>query len=293
MIWGDWGADKDTKAQKAVATGMARYARALASPPLCQFLLGDNFYGSFKGGVHSPRFRSQFEDMYPAEVFPGPCHIVLGNHDYDDAPGTKLVAELQYSRSHPGTRWSLPANWYAFDLPDPAGRPLARCIVLDSNYKNRLVSMSADERARQLDWFKQELDPPRTAPWLIVMAHHPLYSQGTHGDSKSLIADWDPLLRRHGVHLFLAGHDHDLQHLEFKDHPTSFVISGGGGARARSNEMDKAPKGRGPYARAIYGFSHLQINRERLVLHHLDANGKRLHAFTKFPDTRFQVLAQA
>jgi tartrate-resistant acid phosphatase type 5 len=32
------------------------------------------------------------------------------------------------------------------------------------------------------------------------------------------------------VDLYLSGRDHDLQHLEFKGHPTSFVISGRGGA---------------------------------------------------------------
>jgi hypothetical protein len=31
-----------------------------------------------------------------------------------------------------------------------------------------------------------------------------------------LIAQWDSLLRRHNVDLYLSGHDHDLQHLEFK-----------------------------------------------------------------------------
>jgi tartrate-resistant acid phosphatase type 5 len=294
MIWGDWGADgRNLKAQTAVATGMGRYTKSLGVAPACQFLLGDNFYGRFKDGVRSPRWKQQFEDMYPAAIFPGPCHALLGNHDYDDSPGTKIVAQLQYARANPGTRWSLPANWYSFILPVARSTPLAKCIVLDSNYKNRLVSISPDERARQLQWFKDELEMPRSAPWLIVMAHHPLYSQGQHGDHKALINDWGPLLRQHRVHLYLAGHDHDLQHLEFEGHPTSFVISGAGGARAYARELEKAPKGRGPYAQTIYGFSHLQINRERFVLHHLDANGKLLYSFTKTPDARMQILARA
>jgi 3',5'-cyclic AMP phosphodiesterase CpdA len=63
-----------------------------------------------------------------------------------------------------------------------------------------------------------------------VAAHHHLYSNGQHRDNPKLIAQWDYLLRRHNVDLYLSGHDHDLQHLEFKGHPTSFIISGGGGA---------------------------------------------------------------
>ncbi len=45
-----------------------------------------------------------------------------------------------------------------------------------------------------------------------------------------LIRDWDPLFHKYRVDLFLAGHDHDLQHLEFQGHPTSHFLSGGGGA---------------------------------------------------------------
>lgn len=284
LVWGDWGANDDRKAQTAVAQGMARYVKGLSAAPCCQFLLGDNFYGSFKGGVNSPRWKEQFEDMYPAAVFPGPCHALLGNHDYDDAPGIKIVAELQYARTHPGTRWHMPANWFEVSLADPQGHPLAECLLLDTNYKNRLVSLSADERARQLRWVEQRLAAPRLAPWLFVMGHHPLYSQGVHGDSKALIADFDGLFRKYGVQLYLAGHDHDLQHLEFEGHPTSFVISGGGGARARHGEMEKAPKKRGPYAQTVYGFSHLQLTRERFTLRHLDANGRLVHAFSKTPE---------
>jgi hypothetical protein len=66
---------------------------------------------------------------------------------------------------------------------------------------------------------------------LAVAAHHPLYSNGKHRDNPKLIAPWDFLLRSKNVDLYLSGHDQDLQHLEFKGHPTSFVISGGGGGK--------------------------------------------------------------
>jgi tartrate-resistant acid phosphatase type 5 len=63
-----------------------------------------------------------------------------------------------------------------------------------------------------------------------------------------LIAQWDSLLRRHNVDLYLSGHDHDLQHLEFKGHPTSFVISGGGGAELVG--WTTPPQERGPWGLA-------------------------------------------
>jgi 3',5'-cyclic AMP phosphodiesterase CpdA len=90
--------------------------------------------------------------------------------------------------------------------------------------------LTRQQHDEQQQWLESELAKPRTTPFLAVAAHHPLYSNGQHRDNPKLIAQWDSLLRRHKVDLYLSGHDHDLQHLEFKGHPTSFVISGGGGA---------------------------------------------------------------
>ncbi len=278
LMFGDWGWKDDLRPQRAVARGMAGYAADHRIRPEAMFLLGDNFYGSFKGGTDCPRWKTQFEDMYPADHFPGPCHVVLGNHDYDDEPVDKLAAELGYAKAHPGTRWSLPAKWYRLEL-GPVAKPLVTVLALDSNYRNSQVSLTADERKQQLAWFQSELEKPRSTPWLAVIAHHPLYTDGVHGDNEALIDDWDGLFRKHRVHFYFCGHDHDLQHLEFDGHPTSFVISGGGGAKIR--EPDHV---RGPFSQGTYGFTHLEITAERFIVRHVDANRKVLHAFAKKPN---------
>lgn len=104
-----------------------------------------------------------------------------------------------------------------------------------------------------------------------------------------LIRDWDPLFRKHKVDLYLAGHDHDLQHLEFEGHPTSFFLSGGGGADLYNLKVD--PTVRGPYAEKIYGFSHLSVTPTQMRLCHLDSSGRVLHAFTKTIEGKITVKA--
>ena len=284
LMIGDWGDFKDQKPQTAVANGMKKYVQSTKIKPGAQLFLGDNFYGSFKGGTSCPRWKSQFEEMYPASVFPGPCYTMLGNHDYDDEPKDKLAAELAYAKDHPGTRWTMPAKWYAFEFPKV--NPLIKFIVLDSNYKNRLESLTEEEKTAQNAWLKTEIAKPRTTPWLIVMAHHPLYSNGVHGDHAHLIADWEPLFKQHNVNFYFCGHDHDLQHMEFENHPTSFVLSGGGGARIREIKEIK----HGPFGQGIYGFSHLQVNKDAMIVRHLDANTKQLHAFRKTATGRVDIL---
>jgi tartrate-resistant acid phosphatase type 5 len=285
LMIGDWGTGKDNKAQQAVAAGMKDYAQAMKLKTEGLLLLGDNFYGEFKGGVDCPRWKTEFEDMYPADIFPGPCWTMLGNHDYDDEPVDKMNAELAYAAAHPGTRWYLPSKWYRFEWPKV--NPLITAIVVDSNYHNRVGQLTPAERAKQLDWLKSELARPRTTPWLVALGHHPLYSNGLHGDTKALIDEWGPLFQDHGVDFYFCGHDHDLQHLELEGLRTSFVLSGGGGARIYA----VLPTSRGPYAQAVYGFTHLQVNREKFTVRHLDANQKLLHAFSKARDGKMEILS--
>jgi 3',5'-cyclic AMP phosphodiesterase CpdA len=283
---GDWGKDGDHSAQSRVAAAMAAYTQTNRLHPEAMFFLGDNIYGALPGGPDDPRFQTQFEAMYPAVTFPSPAYMVLGNHDYQRLPATvdKVEAELAYARrGH--TRWTQPARWYAFDLPGK--KPLIKVIALDSNLPPANhkedgfnLFLTPAQQAEQTAWLTAELAKPRKAPFLVVMAHHPLYSNGKHGDSPHLIDEWSSLLQQHRVHLYLCGHDHDLQHLEFEGHPTSFVLSGGGGADLYDIKLPN----RGPYSQKVYGFTHLEATRHRLIVRHLDVEGKVIHSFSKFKD---------
>ncbi|MDR3406049.1 MAG: metallophosphoesterase [Chthoniobacter sp.] len=283
LLVGDFGTGD--QAQKAVAKGMQDYAQAMKLTPDGLFLVGDNFYGAFPEGLDSPRWKTGFEDMYPAQAFPGPCWAVLGNHDYDNEPVIKIAAELAYHKARPGTRWTMPSKWYRFEWP--AVNPVMTCLMLDSNYKNSTAWLTPEERAEQLAWLKAELAKPRTTPWLVAMGHHPLYSNGHHGDTKALIDEWGPLFQEHGVDFYICGHDHDLQHLEFEGMRTSFVLSGGGGASLHDVQHPE----RGPFAQKVHGFTHLQVSKDKFTVRHLDGDQKQVHAFSKTPAGKIEILS--
>ncbi len=271
--------------QASVARAMQTYATGAGFRTEGIFMLGDNFYGRLSGGVNSPRWKTGFEEMYPASAFPGPCWAMLGNHDYDEEEGLKLSAELAYADAHPGTRWTMPGKWHRVDWPTT--RPLITCLILDTNYKNGYLYLTAEERARQLSWMKAEMARPRVAPWLVCMGHHPLYSNGMHGDNSALIKDWGQLFEEQNVAFYFSGHDHDLQHLEFDELGTSFVISGGGGAHI----TDIRKFGRGLFSQAVNGFTHVQVSRERFTVRHLDSDAKELHAFSKTTAGQLEILS--
>ena len=93
FLFGDWGA-LDPEPQRKVSGAMTAYAKQHGISPEALFLLGDNFYGQFDGGVNCPRWQTQFEEMYPASEFKGPCYALLGNHDYIVEPAGKRDCQL-------------------------------------------------------------------------------------------------------------------------------------------------------------------------------------------------------
>jgi tartrate-resistant acid phosphatase type 5 len=242
--------------------------------------------------VKDARWTTQFEEMYPRAAFDCPAYAIPGNHDYQKMPMSKVAAEMEYAKTG-ATRWTMPSLWYRFELP--AKKPLATVIALDSNMPHPVkeggpdFTLTEEQRLAQLAWLEAELAKPRTTPFLIVMGHHPVFSNGPHGDTAALVRDWEPLLRKHGVHLYLAGHDHDMQHLEFEGHPTSFALSGGGGSDLYNLKIQ--PAQRGPYAAKVYGFSDLEITSDLLTMRHLDESGALLHAFTKTAGGKVTVLS--
>lgn len=294
MLIGDFGSNQPP--QQAVASGMAAYVQKHSLKPDALLLVGDNFYSKMEGGIKSERWRTGFEDMYPASVFSGPCPAVLGNHDYHDNAGGERT-QLAYAKQG-GTRWTMPNKWYRMDFPS-GGNPLVTFLFIDTNLKavsggpnpkdkekKPKASLTEAEEQEQWAWLKGELAKPR-APFTVVMGHHPVYSNGSHGDTKALVAQLDPLLQEHGVHLYLCGHDHDLQHLELEGRKTSHVLSGGGGARVRELKNKDRKE---PYGMAVYGFTHLRVGRERMVVSHFDANGKGLHSFEKRTDFTWKAV---
>ncbi len=298
LMIGDWGYT-NLEGQRQVAAAMATYTKQNSLKPEALFLLGDSWYGDLSGGADSPRWQTQFEQMYPASLFPGPAYSIMGNHDYQRIPigVSKVQAELDYAKRGQ-SRWTQPGLWYTFDHTSAGAKdPLLHVIALDSNAPgSRLIAsldpvnftLNAAQWQQQLQWLDAELAKPTRAPFRIVLGHHPIFSNGLHGDTSALVRDWEPRLRAYNVHAYLAGHDHDLQHLEFAGHPTSFVGSGAGGADLYEIKIPESQ--RGPFAHRVYGFTHLEATPDRLIFRHIDADGNVLHVFAKSKNAAVTLL---
>lgn len=211
--------------------------------------------------------------MYDKSALPGPFYAVLGNHDYD---GNKASIELAYGIEKKGTRWKMPARWYRVEFPRED--PLVTVLLLDSNVEELTPEMWSE----QTRWLTEQLSAPRSTKWLVVAAHHPLYSHGnTHGDDPRLTAFWRELFEAANVDFYLCGHDHHLEHIRRDGDNIDYLISGGGGVSTRSVSQGSTSR----FAAQLHGFLSMTFGENSADVHFISHDGVVVHSFSKKPST--------
>ena len=199
--------------QQTVADDLAD--RAVASPVDFVLYLGDNFYSAGVSSIADPLWGTAFTNVYDFGALPY-FYAVAGNHDHRGS----ALSQVDYSYLNPV--WRMPALSYAFSWTLGGGEQI-NFLGIDTTI---LVDGGMDTEAH-LQWIKRRLEAV-SGGRIIVFGHHPVYSAGSHGDTHVLV-DWLlPLMSRHGVDLYLAGHDHDLEVRRPVD-GVHFVVSGAGG----------------------------------------------------------------
>lgn len=232
LAFGDFG--DGSQRQKEVAASMLQYHRQ--RPFDFAITLGDNFYNKGMKGVDDPRWKTWWDELYdPLGI---QFYATLGNHDYGFQQSPE--AEILYSKKSPS--WRMPATQYTFT----AG--WVQFFAIDS----------AAMTPNQLEWLKKALNNSFYG-WKVVYGHHPIYSHGQHGDSRELIRELLPVIRDR-ADVYLAGHDHDMQHLK-PEGSLHFFVSGTGG-KARSIN----PGPRSLFAKSALGFLVLEGDQSSLKM---------------------------
>jgi len=246
LAFGDFG--NGSIQQKEVAAAMQRYHQT--QPFDFAVTLGDNFYSVGMESPTDPRWKIWWNELYdPLGI---KFYVSLGNHDWGSADSP--AAEVLYAQSSPS--WRLPATYYTFT----AGA--VQFFALDTN----------EIPEAQLAWLKEELAKSR-AMWKVVYGHHPIYSAGVHEDSPRLVKQLLPVLRDR-ADIFLAGHDHDLQHLK-PEGGVHFFVSGGGGAGIRQPKAGP----RSLFAKGVHGFAVLEADARELKVRFFDRNLSLLYEY--------------
>lgn len=276
IVMGDWGRN-GADHQKEVATQMGKTATDINS----QFTIatGDNFYPSGVISEWDPLWRYSFEDIYTDFRLQWDWYPVLGNHDYKSNPDAQ-VAYTKISR-----RWKMPARYYSkiISLPgDSAGKILF--LFIDTNplipefYSNAEYgpNVRTQDSSAQKKWIENELaNAPADVKWKIVVGHHPMFTGGNRlngYDTKAIRRSLKPLFDKYGVDIYLAGHEHNLQHL-VADGKTQHFISG---AASEKTAVKLIPESK--MAASDYGFMVLSVKGDELFVQTINWKGEIIYA---------------
>jgi len=169
------------------SSGDEATATVLDGIPGTVFALGDNAY---ENGT-TAEYRGCYDPTWGQDKVrtrPAP-----GNHDYDTIGAAGYFAYFGAAAGDAGK------GWYAYDLGS------WRIYVLNSN----CGSVGCSPGSAQERWLRADLAAnPR--PCVAAMWHHPRFSDGMHGDNRSVQPFWQDLYDAN-ADLILSGHDHDYQ----------------------------------------------------------------------------------
>lgn len=203
----------------------------------CDFVVGvgDNIYEVGVTSHYDAQFITKFEMPYAA--FDIPFYMSLGNHDNLGVRSGHAGGDFQVMYAARTDRghdiWVMPDRWYAHQQEH------VQFVALDTNLvfaeqsevpgAARLLSKDVDG-VRQKAFLEQQFET--NATWRILYGHHPLYSNGEHGDTGGPAGEWlnEAVCGSGTVDILLTGHDHDLQWLAPSKEcgNTTFIVSGAG-----------------------------------------------------------------
>jgi tartrate-resistant acid phosphatase type 5 len=148
---------------------------------------------------------------------------VLGNHDYGSEPD----AQIRYSKI--SRRWNMPARYYTKEMSLGTGNDKVLFVFIDT--QPIIYQLKDQEPEKQIAWLRQTLKQASTdVKWKVVVGHHPHYTVGPrikNYDTLAIRKALAPVLEECKVDVFLAGHDHSLQHLKPEGFTHLFITGAG------------------------------------------------------------------
>jgi tartrate-resistant acid phosphatase type 5 len=269
LVLGDWGRNGHYQ-QRAVAKWMDVAMMQLDG----DFIVttGDNFYSNGVASVDDPYWQSSYESIYNGPHLFEDWYATLGNHDYRG----NWQAQIDYS--HISRRWVMPAQYYAKTFAIDSDHSVL-LVFLDTNplnpdYKNeaKYAETQKQDAATQLAWLAQQLTTSK-ATWRIVIGHHPLYSSGKrYGTTEGIRSVLEPILEKHHVDAYYAGHEHDLQHNQPQGTSVAHYVSGAG-----SEVRPVAQREFTVFAKSEAGFASVSVSAQALLTQFINASGQVIY----------------
>lgn len=125
--------------------------------------------------------------------------------------------------------------WFSFDYGP------AHIVFLSSEHETR----------RQWEWLEKDLeeadrpDKRGAVPWIIAVAHHPMYNAGHYSMGEDNTRHFSPLFSKYRVSLYLSGHCHNYERTKPITEGEVADAGGGGGGTTSTPSLLRPPGGGG------------------------------------------------
>ena len=231
---------------------------------------GDTVYPGFSPALADHRFLSIQRPWMRTRA----SAFSWGNHDL--YYGFEPLVEVFGSPTNDTPDWehalekTVPQAYYSFDVGD------VHVAVLFQPFLGQYQMRTNSPQAR---WLDQDLAATQK-PWKVVLAHIPWETSSAHRiddtnynqrpDCAEFAEVLLPITQRHGVQLFLSGHDHNYERLIPYEGMTS-IVTGGGGASSygllQTSVLQSA-------FRAIYHVTQLRFEGDALTVRCINTQGQ-------------------
>jgi hypothetical protein len=242
---GDWGSAALGGYHLRNAENTARAMTTYVSEynPKLVLNAGDNFYYCGIQNTSDPQISEDYVNLFGNISLP--WYNALGNHDY----GFNPAAQLELNKTIPQwimddryyhrrvvlstTGSSIPLNIIVLDTNpcvndyrgedrkkwDPCGTQYPTCspIVEECMFHENIL---AQDCKAQLDWFNATLSDIPPNEWVFVLGHH----KADEIDAEN----FQSVLNSSRVHLYLNGHNHNLEHYSI-DGESKYITTGAAG----------------------------------------------------------------
>lgn len=222
---------------------------------------------------------------------------MLGNHDYrGDA-----LAQLDLTLKKRDPRWNCQRSFVLkYTICPHKSAKFRECTLADFFFldTNPYVDKYWEPSNHSYDWrgiiprqkyLKQQLQDllvaleASTATWKIVIGHHAIRSVGSHGDTEELVQQLLPIIKAHGVDLYMNGHDHCLEHISSVNSPLQFLTSGGGSKAWRGKKQGANMEGL-QFFHDGQGFMSVKVKAKKLHVGFHDVDGNTVHELDLYKD---------
>lgn len=263
--------------QKPIAEQMGETAGKIG----IEFVAAAGDIHHFEGvaSVDDPLWNTNYEYIYSHPELMLDWYPVLGNHEYRG----NTQAVLDYSGV--SRRWCMPARYYdkTFEVGDNSTLKVVfidTAPLIDKYHKESEESyrdIASQDMQAQLHWIDSVLNASHDT-WKVVIGHHPVYAQTPKDEieRENLQERLDPLLRKYGVDMYIAGHIHNFQHIQMPDSPVDYVVNSSASLSRKVSPIEGTQ-----YCSPEPGFSVVSVSDKELSLYMLDKTGHVLHTVTR------------